>query len=218
MKTFIIGITGGVGRQVARKLRARGDDVAGLIRRPEQSAGLAEFGADGRIGDLTKVSAQELADLIGPVDSLLFTAGAGGDDMQATTAIDGDGVVKAIQAAHLAGVARFVLVSVFPEAWRERNVGEGFEHYIRVKKSADIALTTSGLDWVILRPAALLDDLGRGTIALGPAEIHEEVTRADVADTLTEIVHERRISQQILELTTGETPIREAVLSNTRSS
>jgi hypothetical protein len=48
---------------------ARGDDVAGLIRRPEQSAGLAEFGADGRIGDLTKVSAQELADLIGPVDT-----------------------------------------------------------------------------------------------------------------------------------------------------
>jgi hypothetical protein len=57
MQTFIIGITGGVGRPVARKLRARGDDVAGLIRRPEQSAGLAEFGADGRIGDLTKVSA-----------------------------------------------------------------------------------------------------------------------------------------------------------------
>ena len=56
MKTFIIGITGGVGRQVATKLRARGDDVSGLIRRPEQRAELADFGAEARVGDLTTVS------------------------------------------------------------------------------------------------------------------------------------------------------------------
>lgn len=45
-------------------------------------------------------------------DTIVFTAGAGGGGQQATTAIDGDGVVKAIEAAHLAGVTRFALVSV----------------------------------------------------------------------------------------------------------
>ncbi|WP_197379856.1 NAD(P)H-binding protein [Mycolicibacterium mengxianglii] len=216
MNVFIIGITGGVGGQVARELRRRGDDVAGLIRKPEQAAALGEFGAEGRVGDLTAVSARELADLIGPADAILFSAGAGGSDMDATTAIDGDGVDKAIEAAHLAGVARFVLVSVFPEAWRDRNEGPGFEHYIRVKKGADVALSRSDLDWVILRPAALLDEPGRGTVALGPAEIHVEVSRADVAETLVEIVHEPGISRQILELTTGDTPIPLAVASNIR--
>lgn len=214
MKTFIIGISGGVGGQAAHKLRARGDDVSGLIRRPEQQAELAEFGAEGRVGDLALLTPEALAELIGPVDSLLFSAGSGGGDVQATTAIDGDGVTKAIEAAKIAGVSRFVLVSVFPEAWRDRDEGEGFEHYIRVKKRADVALTRSDLDWVILRPAALLDDPGRGTITLGPAEIHDEVSRADVADTLAEIVHHPGIRRQILELTAGDVPIPDAVAAN----
>lgn len=216
MKTFVIGITGGVGGQVARELRARGDDVSGLIRRPEQQAELAEFGAEGRVGDLTELTPAALAELIGPVDGVLFSAGSGGGDMEATTAIDGDGVVKAIAAAKIAGVRRFVLVSVFPEAWRDRDEGEGFEHYIRVKKDADVALTRSELDWVILRPAALLDDPGRGSIILGPAEIHDEVSRADVAATLAEIVHQPGISRQILELTAGDVPIPDAVAANVR--
>ena len=216
MKTFIIGITGGVGGQAARTLRARGDDVSGLVRRPEQSAELVAFGAEGRVGDLTELTPKALAQLIGPVDCVLFSAGSGGGDQQATTAIDGDGVVKAIDAADIAGVGRFVLVSVFPEAWRDRDEGEGFEHYIRVKKDADVALTRSDLDWVILRPAALLDDPGRGSIMLGPAEIHTEVSRADVAATLAEIIHNPGISRQILELTAGEVPIPDAVAANVR--
>ena len=217
MRTFIIGITGGVGRQAARELRARGDDVSGLIRRPEQNAELAEFGAEGRVGDLTDLTPEALAELMGPVDCVLFSAGSGGGDRQATTAIDGDGVVTAIEAAKIVGARRFVLVSVFPEAWRDRDEGEGFEHYIRVKKDADVALTRSDVDWVILRPAALLDDPGRGSILLGPAEIHDEVSRADVAATLAEIIHQPGISRQILELTAGDVPIADAVAANVRA-
>ncbi|MFK0121594.1 NAD(P)H-binding protein [Streptomyces sp. NPDC090994] len=214
MNIFVIGIAGKVGSLLARELIARGDHVSGLVRTTQQQEALAEIGVSGQRGDLTKVSARELAELIGPAGALVFTAGAGGAGTEATTAIDGDGVVKAIEAARLAGVTRFALVSVFPEAWRERNLGEGFDHYIAVKKSADIALTRSGLDWVILRPAALLDTPGRGTVALGPAERHEEIPRADVALTLAELLHEPRITQQILELTSGGTPIRDAVRAN----
>jgi uncharacterized protein YbjT (DUF2867 family) len=216
MNTFIIGVSGGVGSLLARKLIARGADVAGLVRRPEQREALATIGVDGKVGDLTTTSTNGLAELIGPADTIVFTAGAGGGGKQATTTIDGGGVVKAIEAAHLARVTRFALVSVFPEAWRERNLGEGFDHYIAVKKAADIALTRSGLDWIILRPAVLMNEPGRGTVALGPAEIHGEITRADVAETLAELIHEPRISQQILELNTGTTPIHNAVLANIR--
>ncbi|KAA0099649.1 hypothetical protein CIW49_08630 [Mycolicibacterium sp. P1-18] len=65
--------------------------------------------------------------------------------------------MAAIGGAKYAGVRRFVLVSVFPEAWRERDEGEGFEHYIRVKKDADVKLTRSGLDRVILRDVPISD-------------------------------------------------------------
>lgn len=86
-----------------------------------------------------------------------------------------------------------------------------------VKKDADIALTQSGLDWIILRPSVLLDGPGRGTIALGPAQLHEDITRQDVADTLATLLHEPRITQQILELNRGNTPIAEAVEKTVRT-
>jgi len=67
---------------------------------------------------------------------------------------------------------------------------------------------------VILRPSLLVDDPALGTISLGPAEAHGEIARADVAETLTELLLEPRIRRQILELNTGTTPVREAVRAN----
>lgn len=216
MHVFIIGITGAVGSLLAKDLLSRGDTVAGLVRRPEQREKLAALGMTGEIGDITALTAAELAPMIHGADAVVFSAGAGGN-RQATSAIDGDGVVKAVEAAQIGAThPRFVLVSVFPEAWRERNLGEDFDHYIRVKKQADIAVVGSDLDWVVLRPSALQDHPGRGTVSLGPAEIHEEVSRADVAATLAALVHEPGISQQILELTEGSTPIDQAVARNVR--
>lgn len=217
MKVFIIGITGGVGAQLVRALRARGDTVSGLVRRPEQQQELREAGVDAALGDITAVTPEELAQLIGDADAIAFTAGAGGVGAGGTSAVDGEGVVKAIAAAHLNGIERFGLVSVFPEAWRERNLGEAFDHYIAVKKEADIALTRSGLDWIILRPAVLLDEAGRGTVSLGAAETHGDITRQDVAETLAALLHEPRITQQILELNHGDSPIAEAVQANIRT-
>lgn len=217
MKVFIIGITGGVGAQLVRALRARGDTVSGLVRRPEQQQELREAGVEAALGDITAVTPEELAQLIGDADAIAFTAGAGGVGPGGTSAVDGEGVVKAIAAAHLNGVERFGLVSVFPEAWRERHLGEAFDHYIAVKKEADIALTRSGLDWIILRPAVLLDEAGRGTVSLGAAETHGDITRQDVAETLAALLHEPRITQQILELNHGHSPIAEAVQANIRT-
>ena len=213
MKVFVIGLTGGVGSLAARSLQERGDSVSGLVRRAGQRDELVAAGVDATLGDLTTITPAELAGLVRGADAILFTAGAGGAGAEATSAIDGAGVDTAIEAARIAGVRRFLLVSVFPEAWRERNLGPGFDHYIAVKKGADVALTGSGLDWVVLRPAVLLDEPGRGTVALGPAQIHTEVTRRDVADTLVALLHEPRVSRQILELARGATPIADAVVA-----
>ncbi|MFI6041722.1 NAD(P)H-binding protein [Nocardia sp. NPDC051321] len=90
------------------------------------------------------------------------------------------------------------------------------EYYFTVKKEADIALSRSELNWLILRPALLLDGEGTGTVSLGPAEFHGEITRDDVAATLAELLHEPRIGRQILELDTGTTPIDKAVCANVR--
>ncbi|AUH38911.1 NAD(P)H-binding protein [Streptomyces sp. CMB-StM0423] len=213
---FIIGITGGVGRLLAQKLRWRGDSVRGLVRRDDQRAELATQGVDTRVGDISGMTVDELAAAFAGAGAIVFSAGSNGGSREVTKAVDGDGVAKAIAAARLAGVGRFALVSVLPESWRERDLGEEVEYYFAVKKAADIALSRSELNWLILRPSLLVDGPGAGAVSLGPAEFHGQITREDVAATLAELLHEPRIGRQILELDTGSTPIEEAVRANVR--
>ncbi|MBC9226512.1 NAD(P)H-binding protein [Aeromicrobium sp. 636] len=213
MKVFIIGVTGAVGGLVAERLVARGVTVAGLVRREEQRERLASRSVDTQVGDLADLSEDQLATMLAESDVVVYTAGSNAGATEVTDAIDGAGVVKALAAAGAVD-ARFVLVSVLPESWRERDLDAEVEHYFAVKKETDVAVSRASSDWVIIRPSLLLDEPGRGTVSLGPAELHDEIPREDVADTLVEVILEPRINRQILELNTGPTPIPEAVRGN----
>jgi len=216
VKIFIIGITGAVGGLLAHNLLVRGDAVHGLVRRPDRRAELESSGVSVHLGDLATMAEEELAAALGDADTVVFAAGSNAGSTDATRTIDGDGVELAILAAARAGVRRFALLSVLPEAWRERNLSPEEEEYFAVKKRADIALSRSDLDWLILRPSLLVDDPGVGTVSLGAAELHGQITRQDVAGVLAGLLHEPRIGRQILELNEGTTPIAEAVRANIR--
>ncbi len=214
MKVFIIGIAGETGSRVAKLLADQGNAVDGLYRRPEQLDSLKAIGAKGTLGDLAKISEQALASAACGADVVVFAAGAGAQDGDCMVdAVDGDGVRKTISAARLAGIARILLVSVFPEAWRERDMPKSFEHYMEVKKTADVDLVHSGLDWVILRPSALTYDLGTGKVSLSAAEIHTHISRDDVAETIACLLQTPGVRKTILEVTAGDTTIANAVLA-----
>lgn len=213
---FIIGISGAVGGSLAGVLTGRGDVVSGLVRREDQRAALAARGIEAHVGDIGAMAADALALLLRGVDAVVYAAGSNGGSRAVTKAVDGDGVVTALESARLARVPRFVLVSVLPEAWRERHLDADHEHWFAVKKLTDVAVSTSDLDWLVLRPTMFVDRPGTGRIALGPAQPHDEIPRADVAATLAELLHEPGVGRQVLELTTGETPIADAVRANTR--
>ena len=212
MKIFIIGITGGVGRLAAQRLLERGNEVGGLVRQGTKDAELEQAGAQLVTGDLVAIAHDDLAAVLRGSDAVLFTAGAGGKDgAEATTQVDGEGPPKVAAAAKVAGVNRLLLVSVFPEAWRERHMDDEFEHYMAEKKQAETHLVDTDLDWVILRPAALSDDPGAGKVDLGVAKIHVGIPREDVAATLVALIEQPLVRRRILEVTAGTTPIREAV-------
>lgn len=212
MKTFIFGIAGGVGRRVAEQLVAAGDKPTGLVRRPEQMEALEIAGIRTERGDLGAMSVDELAAAMRGSDAVVFSAGAGGKDSdEATTRIDGEGPGKIAAAAQLAGVRRFVLVSVFPEAWRERRMDASFEHYMVEKKKAETQLVLTDLDWLILRPSALTNEHGTGRVDLGLAKVHTEIARDDVAATIVELLRTPDLKRLILEVTGGTVTIGEAV-------
>lgn len=216
MKVFIIGISGAVGGLLAADLIGRGDLVSGLVRRGDQRDSFASRHIEVRVGDIGLMTAEALAPLLGGFDAVVYAAGSNGGSRAVTDAVDGDGVVMTLEALCRAGVTRFVLVSVLPEAGRELGLGGDEEHYFAVKKLTDVAVSSSDLDWVILRPSMLVDRPGTGRIALGPAQPHDEITREDVAATLAELLHEPRIRRQILEVDEGETPTALAVRANIR--
>jgi uncharacterized protein YbjT (DUF2867 family) len=208
---FVVGAAGKVGRRLCRQLSERGHEVVALHRKPEQSAELKALGAKPTSGSLLELEAPALAQLMSGSDVVVFTAGAGGAGMDLTNAIDGRGLEVSVEAATLAGIRRFILVSVFPDALRDKERSAGFENYISVKKRSDVHLVATNLDWVIVRPGTLLDKPGTGKVRADVAIPYGEVPRDDVAATIVELIQQPDVNRTIIELTQGETAIRDAV-------
>ena len=69
-----------------------------------------------------------------------------------------------------------------------------------------------------MRPGTLLDTPGTGRVAAGPAVEYGDVPRDDVAAFLDAALAEPALTRTIVELTTGDVPVADAVarLTNPR--
>ncbi len=208
---FIIGSTGGVGSRLIPKLIHAGHTVTGLHRKPEQADTLNAAGAKPHLGDIIDMTVEDLTTATKGCDVLVFSAGAAGSGPDRTTAIDGGGVIKMMDAAKANGIKRIYLVSVFPDAKRDGERKEGFEHYMRTKRMADNALAATDLDWVILRPGTLVTEEGDGNVKAGLAIPYGNVARGNVAAVLAELIERPEMRHEIIELTDGEVPVKEAI-------
>ncbi|WP_210210333.1 SDR family oxidoreductase [Altericroceibacterium spongiae] len=211
MKIFIVGGAGKIARRLAKICADKGHQPLSLFRRAEQESELEKLGATPVSGDLTELTAEDLASLMAGCDALVFSAGAGGAGQEITNAIDGDGFRKSLQAAQMAGVKRFLQVSAFPESGRGGEPKEGFENYMRVKKQTDCELVASDRDWVILRPGTLTNDSGDGRINADLAVPYGNVSRDNVALTLATLIETPALHHCIIELTDGDHPVTDAL-------
>ncbi|PPG26772.1 NAD-dependent dehydratase [Pseudoclavibacter sp. RFBG4] len=210
-RVFIFGISGRVGRLLAARLQGQGVPVSGLVRTRQQAAALERAEASPLLGDLGASTADELGAMIRDCDVVVYAAGSNAGPQRVTDDIDLAALGRVAEAVERVRGVRLILLSVLPEAWRERALSDDEEHYFAVKKRAEVSLTRQDVDWVILRPSLLTDDAGDGEVSLGPAEEHGEIPREDVAAVLEALVLEPSIRRQILELNEGQTPVTEAV-------
>ena len=97
------------------------------------------------------------------------------------------------------------------DALREQPRSEGFEHYMKVKRAADIHLAGTDLDFLIVRPGDLLDDAGTGRVNAGVSIPYGAVPRDDVAAFIATTLFRPELNRTDVELTAGDTPIDEAV-------
>lgn len=76
-KILIIGASRGIGLELARQAKDRGDDVTGTVRSDAGAAALAEIGVPAMHADITDEAAlaAAAASIEGPIDTLICNAG-----------------------------------------------------------------------------------------------------------------------------------------------
>ncbi|ARZ69424.1 NAD-dependent dehydratase [Streptomyces albireticuli] len=197
-------------------LAGRGDEVAGVVRRPAHAGDLLAAGAEPVVCDLESATVGDLVRHLESADAAVFAAGAGPDSgIGRKDTVDRGAAALFADAAEAAGVRRFVVVS---SMGADREPPEGtdpvFAAYLRAKGAADADVRSrAGLDWTILRPGRLTDDPGTGLVRLAESTGRGEVTRDDVAAVLAALLTEPGTAGRTLELVGGDTPVAEAVKS-----
>ncbi|MFF2844876.1 SDR family oxidoreductase [Streptomyces sp. NPDC058001] len=214
MRIVIAGGHGQIALRLERLLAARGDEVAGIIRRPEQSGDLLEAGAEPVVCDLESASVEDVARHLASADAAVFAAGAGpGSGADRKDTVDRGAAVLFADAAEAAGVRRYVVVSSMG-ADPAHPGDEIFDAYLRAKGEADDNVRArAGLDWTILRPGMLTNDAGTGQVRLEADTGRGPVPRDDVAAVLAELVDTPATSGLTLELISGSSPVAVAVKS-----
>ncbi|MFF7230024.1 NAD(P)H-binding protein [Streptomyces sioyaensis] len=214
MRIVIAGGHGQIALRLERLLAKRGDEVAGILRRPEQAGDVLAAGAEPVVCDLESASVEDVARHMEGADAAVFAAGAGpGSDVGRKDTVDRGAAALFADAAEAAGVRRFLVVS---SMGADREPPEGtdpvFAAYLRAKGAADADVRArAGLDWTILRPGRLTNDPGTGLVTLAESTGRDEVTRDDVAAVLAALLDEPGTIGRTLELIGGEAPVAEAV-------
>ncbi|MFJ4687336.1 SDR family oxidoreductase [Streptomyces sp. NPDC091377] len=214
MRIVIAGGHGQIALRLERLLAARGYDVAGIVRRAEQSEDLRKAGAEPVLLDLESASVEEVAAHLQGADAAVFAAGAGpGSGVARKDTVDKGAAVLFADAAVRAGVRRFVVVSSYgADAGHQGD--DVFDVYLRAKGAADAYVQgLDALDWTILRPGSLTDDQGSGLVRLEARTGRGRIPRDDVAMVLLEVLETPATAGLTLELIGGSTPVPVAVKS-----
>ncbi len=151
MTLLIVGATGTLGRQVARRALDEGYQVRCLVRNPRKAAFLKEWGAELVIGNVCSPST--LVPALEGVTAIIDAATARAADVSSFERVDWNGKVNLIQAAADAKIERFIFFSIL-----------GAENYpdvplMEIKRCTELFLKESGLNYTILRPCGFMQGL-----------------------------------------------------------
>jgi dihydroflavonol-4-reductase len=133
VRVFLTGGTGFIGGEVARQLRARGEEVACLVRTPAKGSRLAELGCELIPGDLG--DAQAIGAGMKDCDAVIHAAavyevGIPASQRPAMRAANVEGTERVLRAALEAGIPKLIYVSTVGAFGNTKGkvVDESYEH------------------------------------------------------------------------------------------
>ncbi|MBO0349636.1 SDR family oxidoreductase [Phormidium pseudopriestleyi FRX01] len=151
MSLLVVGATGTLGRQVARRALDEGYQVRCLVRSFKRAAFLKEWGAELVRADLCDPETLPVA--LEGVTTIIDAATSRPTDSLSIKQVDWEGKVALIQAAKKAGVERYVFFSIldadqYPEV-----------PLMEIKRCTEVYLAESGLNYTILQLAGFMQGL-----------------------------------------------------------
>ena len=151
MQVLIVGATGTLGRQIARRALETGHEVRCMVRAPRRASFLQEWGCELTRGDLLEPDSLDYA-LEGQA-AVIDAATARATDSGSTYSVDWTGKQNLFAACRRAGVRRVVFHSLL-DAERHPTVP-----LMDIKACTEQWLEASDLDYTILRGAAFMQGL-----------------------------------------------------------
>ncbi len=148
MQVLVVGGTGTLGRQIARRALDQGHQVRCMVRSPRRAAFLQEWGCELTRGDL--LEPESLAYALEGQEAVIDAATARPTDSEGIYAIDWEGKLNLLRACEQADVRRFVFVSLL-DAERHREVP-----LMDIKYCTEQLLIGSDFDYTILRCVAFM--------------------------------------------------------------
>jgi len=204
MKLFVVGATGRTGSLVVQQALARGHEVTAFTRRP-QAVTLRDPHLRVAIGD--GLSLDDLAQLAGH-DAVLSIVAA--PDLKQTTVAE-QVTRNLVRAMSNHGVRRIVVTSSHALVATRPKLAVAFirmvlRHSYADARNMEAVLRQSSLDWRIVRANRLIDKSGVGSVVRMPDGQDfvgggSELTRADLAATLLDVVADDTLTRQAIEVT-----------------
>lgn len=210
MRVMIVGANGHVGRLLVAQLLAKGDEPIAGLRPDEDGEDWEDQGVAVRRLDLLE-KPERIASTFMDAEAIIFAAGSGGrtrDDM--TLLIDLDGAVKTMQAAEIAGVHRFLMISMLFAEDRNRWADPLKPLYVAKFYADNWLVHQTHLDYTIVQPGALSFHPGTGKIKSDPLAVGS-VPREDVAAFLVAALHAPQTIGKTVPLLQGDQSIDQVI-------
>jgi uncharacterized protein YbjT (DUF2867 family) len=151
MQVLVVGATGTLGRQIARRALDEGHQVRCVVRSPRKAAFLQEWGCELTRGDLLEPESLDYA--LEGQEAVIDAATARATDPGSSYEIDWTGKQNLFEACQKAGVKRFVFLSLL-DAQKHRDVP-----LMDIKACTEEWLQASDFDFTILRGVAFMQGL-----------------------------------------------------------
>lgn len=200
---LVVGATGTTGKEIVNLLnQSQYFEPVAMVRQKEQERQFNTKGIKTICADLE----QDVSQTTKYIDKIIFAAGSGGKKVQQ---VDKEGAIKMIDAAQQNNVKKFVMLSSMGADKPEK--ANELKGYLKAKHEADEYLKASGLNYVIVRPGSLNNNVLTNKIELSAKlNNHGEISRSDVAQVLARVTHDDVANKETFEIISGNTLIEEA--------